>query len=122
MGIQRFKKHLSDSVINADNASLASMDTSSFLGSFDDDASHDSGKKVGGGAKAIAMELDKVIQNECVYNSLRSLDFAPLFFLIHALELQCSVLTCVTDYDQLIQEADEAAARDEERFASRLEQ
>ena len=66
MGIQRFKKHLSDSVINADNASLSSMDTSSFLSVFEDDAvdKDKAGKKAGGGSKSIARELEKVILNQ----------------------------------------------------------
>ena len=67
MGIQRFKKHLSDSVVNADNASLSSMDTSSFLGAFDDGAADEGDKKAGGGgAKAIARELEKVAINSSV--------------------------------------------------------
>ena len=67
MGIQRFKKHLSDSVVNADNASLSSMDTSSFLGAFDDGAADEGDKKAGGGgAKAIARELEKVTFNSSV--------------------------------------------------------
>jgi hypothetical protein len=63
MGIQRFKKHLSDSVINADNASLSSMDTSSFLSVFEDDAADKGkgGQKAGSGAKSIARELEKVV-------------------------------------------------------------
>ena len=62
MGIQRFKKHLSDSVINADNASMSNMDTSSFLSAFEDDAAEKgkAGAKAGGGAKSIAKELEKV--------------------------------------------------------------
>ncbi len=61
MGIQRFKRHLSDSVVNADNASLSSMDTTSFLSVFDDaDEAKGSKKSAGGGAKAIARELEKV--------------------------------------------------------------
>jgi len=62
MGIQRFKRHLSDSVVNADNASLSSMDTSSFLTAFDDRGGEEGEKKAGGGggAKGIARELEKV--------------------------------------------------------------
>jgi hypothetical protein len=60
MGIQRFKKHLSDSVVNADNASLSSMDTTSFLSVFDGAHEEKGVKKAGGGAKAIATELEKV--------------------------------------------------------------
>lgn len=62
MGIQRFKKHLSDSVVNADNASLSSMDTTSFLSVFDDADVDKGGKKSGGGAKTIAKELEKVCE------------------------------------------------------------
>jgi hypothetical protein len=60
LGKQRFKTLLSDSVVNADNASLSGMDTTSFLSVYDEGAEEKGSAKAGGGSKAMAKELEKV--------------------------------------------------------------
>ena len=63
LGKQRFKTLLSDSVVNADNASLSGMDTASFLSVYDEGAEEKGSAKAGGGSKTMAKELEKVFFN-----------------------------------------------------------
>ena len=53
MGIQRFKKHVADAVVNADNASMRSMDTGQLLDLFSIEGT---GNPTGGGAAAGASD------------------------------------------------------------------
>ena len=91
LGKQRFKTLLSDSVVNADNASLSGMDTTSFLSVYDEGAEEKGNAKAGGGSKAMAKELEKVFSTALHFFSIFVRAWCCRWPAVHACCCSCAM-------------------------------
>jgi hypothetical protein len=93
MGLQRFKLDVANAVVNADNASLASMDTAHILDLFSLQPDRDGSKRAGGQQQdqgALACPLFLQLEGLKRASLLRPTDFGHLVSACTCFEAPCS--------------------------------